>query len=393
MIITGYAVGTPHGYIYVRAEYPLAVERLKIALGQAKEIGILGNNIMGSEFAFDIEIVQGAGAFISGESSALMYAIEGKRSMPRVKPPRSVEAGLWGKPTVLNNVKTFATVPLIIDRGAKWFSEIGTEKSKGTALFALAGKVVNTGLVEVPMGTTLRQLIFDIGGGVPRDKRFKAVQIGGPSGGCLPESLLDTPVDFDSLTEAGAMMGSGGMVVMDEDNCMVDAARFFLDFSQNESCGKCTMCRLGTRQMLYLLEDITTGKGKIDYIDLLTDLSEDIKFGSLCGLGGTAPNPVLTTIRYFRDEYEAHIVEKRCPALVCKELISYYILPDKCERGCEHCVLTCPTEAIKGGLGQIKVIDQSKCSECGTCLEVCPIEYSAVVKVSPALEEKPPSNS
>jgi NADH-quinone oxidoreductase subunit F len=243
------------------------------------------------------------------------------------------------------------------------------------------------------MGTTLRQLIFDIGGGVPRDKRFKAVQIGGPSGGCLPESLLDTPVDFDSLTEAGAMMGSGGMVVMDEDNCMVDAARFFLDFSQNESCGKCTMCRLGTRQMLYLLEDITTGKGKIDYIDLLTDLSEDIKFGSLCGLGGTAPNPVLTTIRYFRDEYEAHIVEKRCPALVCKELISYYILPDKCERGCEHCVLTCPTEAIKGGLGQIKVIDQSKCSECGTCLEVCPIEYSAVVKVSPALEEKPPSNS
>ena len=389
MVIAAYAIGTPHGYIYIRAEYPLAVEHLKIALGQAKEIGILGDNILGSGFGFHIETVLGAGAFVSGESSALMYAIEGKRSMPRVKPPRSVEAGLWGKPTVLNNVKTFASVPPIIARGAGWFSEIGTEKSKGTALFALAGKVVNTGLVEVPMGTTLRRLIYDIGGGIPKGRRFKAVQIGGPSGGCLPEGLLDIPVDFDSLAEAGAMMGSGGMVVMDEDNCMVDAARYFLDFTQRESCGKCTMCRLGTKQMLDMLEDITTGKGKIEDIDLLIDLSEDIEVGSLCRLGGTAPNPVLTTLRYFRDEYEAHIVEKRCPALICKELIVYYILPDRCERGCEHCVLTCPTEAIKGGKGEIKVIEQSKCSKCGTCLEVCPPEYDAVVKLSPPPEGKP----
>jgi NADH-quinone oxidoreductase subunit F len=383
MIIAGYAIGTPYGYIYTRSEYPLAVQRLKTALKQAEESGILGNHVLGSDFAFQIEIVQGAGAFVCGEASALMYSIEGGRGMPRVRPPHSVEAGLWGKPTVLNNVKSFAYVPLIISRGADWFADIGTPGSKGTALFALAGRVANTGLVEVSMGTTLRQLIYEIGGGIPGGKQFKAVQIGGPSGGCLPEALLDTPVDFDSLTEAGAMMGSGGMIVMDEDNCVVDAARFFLDFTQKESCGKCTMCRLGTKEMFLILEDIVSGRGKIEDIDLLIELGQDIKAGSLCGLGQTAPNPVLTTLRYFRDEYEAHILERRCPALVCKELIAYYILPDRCEKGCEHCVLACPTEAIKSTERRIKVIDQEKCVQCGTCIEVCPREYDAVTKLSP----------
>jgi len=383
MSIAGYAMGTEYGYIYVRAEYPLAVARLRIALRQAEDLGLLGNNLLGSGFGFRIEIVEGAGAFVSGESSALIYAIEGRRSMPRVRPPHSIEAGLWGKPTLLNNVKTFSYVPLIIDRGAEWFSNIGTEGSKGTAVFALAGKVMHTGLVEVPMGTTLRELVYKVGGGIPNGKKFKAVQIGGPSGGCLPESLLDTPIDFDSLREAGAMMGSGGMIVMDEDNCMVDTARFFLDFTQKESCGKCTLCRLGTRQMLQILDDITCGRGKLEDLDLLNQLAEGIKEGSLCGLGKTAPNPVLTTIRYFRDEYEAHVLEKRCPALVCPELTAYYILPDKCDRGCEHCILTCPTEAIKGEKGQIKVVGQEKCCKCGTCLEVCPPEYNAVVKLSP----------
>ena len=383
MIIGGYALGTPYGYIYVRSEYPLAIKRFGIALEQAESLGLLGENVLGSGFSFHIEIAQGAGAFVCGESSALMYSIEGKRGMPRVRPPHSIESGLWQKPTVLNNVKTFASVPLIIGRGAEWYAGIGTESSKGTAVFALAGKVANTGLVEVPMGTTLHQLIYDIGGGVPNDKKFKAVQIGGPSGGCLPEDLLDTPIDFDSLTEAGAMMGSGGMVVLDEDNCMVDAALYFLDFTQKESCGKCTLCRLGTKQMLDILTDIVSGKGKIEDIDLLIELGEDIKEGSLCGLGESAPNPVLTTIRYFRDEYEAHIVEHRCPALLCKDLIAYYILPDKCDRGCEHCVLNCPTEAIGGEKGKIKVIDQSKCVKCGSCMEVCPPEYDAVVKLSP----------
>ena len=383
MIVAGHAIGTPYGYIYIRSEYPLAIERLKIALKQAEELGILGSNVLGSDFSFLIEVVQGAGAFVCGEASALMYSIEGRRGVPRVRPPHSVEAGLWGKPTVLNNVKSFAYVPLIISRGADWYASIGTPGSKGTAVFALAGRVANTGLVEVPMGTTLRQLIYEIGGGVPGGKRFKAVQIGGPSGGCLPEALLDTPVDFDSLTGAGAMMGSGGMIVMDEDNCVVDAARFFLDFTQKESCGKCTMCRLGTKQMLDILEDIVNGRGKIEDIDLLVELAQDIKVGSLCGLGETAPNPVLTTIRYFRDEYEAHILEQRCPALVCKELIAYYILPDKCEKGCEHCVLTCPTEAITSTEKRIKVIDQEKCVKCGTCIETCPPEYNAVIKLSP----------
>jgi len=383
MIMAGYALGIPYGYIYVRAEYPLAVRRLRIAVEQAEALGLLGKDILGSGFSFQIEMVQGAGAFVCGEETAMISSIEGKRGMPRHRPPFPAVFGLWGKPTIVDNVKSLASVPLIIGHGVDWYADIGTEGSKGTAVFALAGKVAQTGLVEVPMGTTLRQLIYDVGGGVPRDKKFKGVQIGGPSGGCLPEELIDTPVDFDPLTEAGAMMGSGGMIVMDEDNCMVDAALYFLDFTQKESCGKCTMCRLGTKQMLDILTDIVSGKGKIEDIDLLIELAEDIKQGSLCGLGETAPNPVLTTIRYFRSEYEAHIIEHRCPALVCKELIAYYILPDKCDRGCEHCVLTCPTEAISGEKGKIKVIDQTKCVKCGTCMEVCPPEYNAVVKLSP----------
>ena len=383
MIIGGYAIGAKQGYIYIRAEYPLAVERVKIALKQAEELGFLGDNILGSGFDFHIELAMGAGAFVSGEETALMAAVEGKMSTPRLRPPYPAQAGLWGKPTLLNNVKTFANIPLIIERGADWFSSIGTEGSKGTAVFTLAGKVNNKGLAEVPMGTTLRELIYDIAGGIPKAKSFKAVQIGGPSGGCIPAGLLDTPVDYDSLHQAGSMMGSGGLIVMDEDNCMVDAARFFLDFTTKESCGKCTMCRLGTLQMHQILEDIVAGRAKLEDLKLLFELAEEVKLGSLCALGRTAPNPVLTTLRYFRDEYEAHVLEKRCPAKVCPELTVYYILPDKCERSCEHCVLTCPTEAVKGEKGEIKVINQEKCSKCGTCLEVCPPEYDAVVKLSP----------
>jgi NADH-quinone oxidoreductase subunit F len=383
MIIAGYAIGADQGYIYVRVEYPLAVERIRVALRQAEKLGLLGDNIMGSDFSFRIELMRGSGAFVCGEETALIMSIEGKRGMPRHRPPFPAIQGLWGKPTLVNNVKTLATVPLIIERGAGWHASIGTEGSKGTAVFALVGKVLNTGLVEVPMGTTLRQLIYEVGGGIAKSKRFKAVQIGGPSGGCLPESLLDTPIDFDSLIEAGAMMGSGGMVVLDQENCMVDSARYFLDFTQKESCGKCTLCRLGTKQMLNMLEDITAGKGRIQDIDLLIDLGQDIKAGSLCGLGKTAPNPILTTIRYFRDEYEAHVLEGRCPGLVCKELIAYYILPERCERSCDACIGTCPVEAIYSGKRQIKVIDQSKCTKCGSCVDACPPQYSAVIKLSP----------
>jgi NADH-quinone oxidoreductase subunit F len=383
MIIAGYTVGAEQGYIYVRAEYPLAIERIQIALKQANEMGLLGDSILGSGFRFRIEIAAGAGAFVSGEETALIAAVEGRMSTPRPRPPYPAESGLWGQPTLINNVKTFTYVPLIIERGGDWFASIGTEGNKGTAIFTLAGKVVSSGLAEVPMGTTLRELVYDIGGGIVKDKEFKAVQIGGPSGGCLAERSLDVPIDYDSLREAGSMLGSGGMIVMDEDNCMVDAARFFLDFSTKESCGKCTMCRLGTLQMLRLLEDITSGRGKIEDIDILLALAEDVKVGSLCGLGKTAPNPVLTTLRYFREEYKAHILEKRCPAKVCPELTVYYVLPDKCDRACEHCILTCPTEAIKGEKGEVKTIDQEKCSKCGTCLEVCPPEYNAVVRLSP----------
>ncbi len=383
MIITGYAVGASDSYIYVRAEYPLAVQRVRTAISQAQELGILGNNILGSDFSFDIEVVPGSGAFVCGEETALIMSIEGKRGMPRHRPPFPATHGLEGKPTAINNVKTLASVPVIIERGAQWHTSIGTEASKGTAIFALAGKVLNTGLVEVPMGTTLRQVIEEVGGGTAEGKLLKAVQIGGPSGGCLPESLLDIPIDFDSLTDAGAMMGSGGMVVLDEDNCMVDVARYFLDFTQKESCGKCTLCRLGTKQMLDLLEDITKGKGKLEDIDLLIELAEDIKVGSLCGLGKTAPNPILTTIRYFRDEYEAHILEGRCPAVACKDLIAYYILPERCERSCDACVGSCPVEAIYTGRKQVKVIDQGKCVKCASCVTACPPQYNAVVKVSP----------
>ncbi len=383
MVIAGYTIGAQEGYIYIRAEYPLAIERVKKALKEAEEIGILGKNILESNFNFYISIIQGAGAFVSGEATALVEAMEGKRSEPRVRPPRLSEKGLWGSPTLLNNVKTFSYIPIIINKGSQEFASIGTEKSKGTAVFTLAGKVNYPGLTEVPMGTTLRRLVYDIAGGMKGGKKFKAVQIGGPSGGCIPESLLDIPIDYDSLQHAGSMMGSGGMIFMDEEDCAVDTARFFLDFTTKESCGKCTMCRLGTLQLLNLLEEICSGKAKIEDLDLLRDLAEDVKVGSLCGLGRSAPNPVLTTVRYFEEEYRAHILEKRCPALVCKDLIAFYILPEKCDRACEHCILVCPTKAIKGEKGEIKVIDQEKCSKCGTCLEVCPHEYQAVVKLSP----------
>jgi len=360
LIIAGYAVGARKGYIYVRAEYPLAVKRMSIAIEQAQEKGLLGRNILDSGFNFEVELFQGSGAFVCGEETALIASIEGRPGLPHHRPPYPATKGLFGKPTVINNVKTLASVPRIIRRGADWFADIGTEGSKGTAVFALAGKILNTGLTEVPMGTTLRQVIFDIGGGVPGGKKFKAVQIGGPSGGCLPEEALDLPIDFDSLTQAGAMMGSGGMVVLDEDDCMVDIARYFLEFTQRESCGKCTPCRLGTKQMLEMLVDITQGRGQEGDIELLEELAQDVKAASLCALGRTAPNPVLTTLRYFRDEYEAHIKEKRCPALKCSALIAYYILPERCERSCDACVGSCTVEAISADERKIKVIDQEK---------------------------------
>ena len=383
MIIAGYAIGARYGYIYVRAEYPLAVHRARLALRQAKKLNLLGKNILGSDFSFDIKLFQGSGAFVCGEETALIASLEGEPGIPHYRPPYPATNGLYGKPTLINNVKTLSSIRYIIQKGAEWFASVGTERSKGTAVFALAGKVVNTGLVEVPMGTTLRQVIFDVGSGIQGGKRFKAVQIGGPSGGCLPESALDLPIDFDSLTDAGAMMGSGGMIVLDEDDCMVEIARYFLEFTQRESCGKCTFCRLGTKQMLEVLDEITKGKGKIEDLDMLSWLAEDIKAGSFCGLGKTAPNPVLSTMSYFRDEYEAHIKEGRCPALMCRELIAYYIIPEKCERSCDACVGTCTVEAISANKKRIKVIDQEKCVKCGTCLDACPPQYNAVVKLSP----------
>jgi NADH:ubiquinone oxidoreductase subunit F (NADH-binding)/ferredoxin/(2Fe-2S) ferredoxin len=388
MIIAAYTIGAKKGYIYVRAEYPLAVKRLKIAIEQAREKGFLGKNILSSRFDFDLEIFQGAGAFVCGESTALVLSIEGKRGMPKASPrPRTTEKGLFDKPTILNNVKTYAYVPQIIIKGAKWFANIGTQKSKGTAVFALTGKVANCGLIEVPMGITLREIIFSIGGGIPNGKKLKAVQTGGPSGGCLPESLLDSPVDYESLTAAGSIMGSGGMVVMDEDTCMVDIARYFIDFTQKESCGECVPCRLGTKQMLDILEDITKGKGKLKDIDLLVEIGDAVKKSSLCGLGQTAPNPVLTTIRYFREEYEAHIKERRCPAKVCRALISYRILADKC-KGCGLCLKSCPSKAITGERKKAHVIDQSKCIKCGMCLESCPKKFTAVERVSGQLTDR-----
>jgi NADH-quinone oxidoreductase subunit F len=383
MVIAGYAVGARYGYIYVRAEYPLAVARLEIALKQAKKLKLTGRRILGSEFNFEMILFQGSGAFVCGEATAMANSIEGKAGTPRPRPPRMTTAGLFGRPTVVNNVKTLAYVPQIIKNGADWFTKIGTKDSPGTAVFALAGKIVNTGMVEVPMGTTLRQIIFDVGSGIPKGRKFKAVQIGGPSGGCLPEAALDLPVDFDSLQGAGAIMGSGGMVVLDEDDCMVEIARYFLEFTQRESCGKCTFCRLGTRQMLDLLTDFTLGQGKVADLETLEKLAGEVKEGSLCGLGKTAPNPILTTLRYFRDEYEEHIELGKCPALMCQHLIAYYILPDKCERSCDACVGTCTVEAISPNKKRIKVIDQDKCVKCGTCLAACPPQYNAIVKLSP----------
>ena len=377
MAIAGYAVGSDQGYIYIRAEYPIAVKRLRIAISQAKEYGLLGENILDSGFNFDIEIRLGAGAFVCGEETALIESIEGKRGMPRNKPPFPANEGLWGKPTLINNVETYANIPVIFQRGIDWYRSIGTEKSPGTKVFALGGKIENTGLVEIPMGTTLREIIYGIGGGIPNGKKFKAVQTGGPSGGCIPAEFLDTPVDYESLTRLGSIMGSGGMIVMDEDNCMVDIARFFLDFTVDESCGKCTACRIGTRRMLEILEKITSGKGEPGDIEKLEELAETIKDSALCGLGQTAPNPVISTLKYFRDEYEAHVNEKRCPAGHCRKLLTYVILEDKC-KGCGLCKRNCPNEAITGEVRAAHKIDPEKCIKCGMCIEKCP--FGAIVK-------------
>jgi NADH:ubiquinone oxidoreductase subunit F (NADH-binding)/(2Fe-2S) ferredoxin/ferredoxin len=381
LTIGAYAIGSHEGYIYVRQEYPLAVENVGIAIKQAEEYGFLGKNILGSGFDFTVKVHQGAGAFVCGEETALLMSLEGRPGEPRPRPPYPAVKGLWGKPTNINNVETWANIPLIINNGADFLASIGTEGSKGTKIFSLVGKVNNTGLVEVPMGITLRDIIYKVGGGIPGGKKFKAVQTGGPSGGCIPEEHLDIQVDFDELAKVGAIMGSGGMIVMDEDTCMVDVARYFLDFLSDESCGKCSPCREGIRQMLKILTNISKGKGREGDIELLEELSGATGDASLCALGRTAPNPVLSTIRYFRDEYEAHIKEKRCPAYVCKELISYYIDPDKCQ-ACMICLRKCPAEAIIGGKKQIHVIDQEKCTKCGTCFEVCPSRFGAVTRLS-----------
>jgi NADP-reducing hydrogenase subunit HndC len=371
MAIAGFAVGAAKGYVYVRAEYPIAVNRLQIAIDQAKEYGLLGENIFDTDFAFDLEIRLGAGAFVCGEETALMNSIEGKRGEPRPRPPFPANKGLFGKPTVLNNVETYANIPAIILKGAEWFASVGTEKSKGTKVFALGGKINNTGLLEIPMGTTLREIVFEIGGGIPNGKAFKAAQTGGPSGGCIPASLLDTKIDYDNLIAIGSMMGSGGLIVMDEDNCMVDVARFFLDFTQDESCGKCPPCRIGTKRMLEILERICDGKGIEGDIERLEELAVGIKASALCGLGQTAPNPVLSTIRYFRDEYEAHINDKKCPAGVCKHLLDFTINPDTC-KGCGICAKKCPADAITGEKKKPYTIDTAKCIKCGACIEACP---------------------
>ena len=371
MTIAGYCIGASQGYIYVRAEYPIAVKRLQIAIKQAREMGLLGKNIFGSGFDFDIDLRLGAGAFVCGEETALMTSIEGKRGEPRPRPPFPANQGLFGKPTILNNVETLANVPQIILRGAEWFRSIGTEKSPGTKVFALGGKIRNTGLAEIPMGTTLREVVEEIGGGIPNGGNFKAAQTGGPSGGCISRENFDIPIDYDNLTAIGSMMGSGGLIVMDQDSCMVDIAKFFLRFTVDESCGKCTPCRVGTRRMLELLEKITDGKGEEGDLDELEALASYITKNALCGLGQTAPNPVLSTIRYFRDEYAAHIDEKRCPAGVCKSMISYYIDPKVC-KGCTMCMRNCPVEAISGGVKRPHRIDPARCIKCGNCMSVCP---------------------
>jgi len=377
MAIAGYAIGASMGYVYVRAEYPIAVQRLGIAIEQAKEYGILGDNVLGTGFKFDLEIRLGAGAFVCGEETALMTSIEGNRGEPRLKPPFPAVEGLFGKPTILNNVETFSNIPQIILNGAEWFNGIGTEKSKGTKVFALGGKINNTGLVEVPMGTTLREIIYEIGGGIPNGKQFKAAQTGGPSGGCIPAEHLDTPIDYDSLLRLQSMMGSGGMIVMDEDTCMVDIAKFYLEFTVEESCGKCPPCRIGTKRMLEILTKITEGKGTLEDLDDLEYLATNIKKGALCGLGQTAPNPVISTLKYFRDEYEAHVVDKKCPAGVCVSMLRYKINDDLCKR-CGICAKNCPAQCITGSRTEGYKVDNEKCLKCGVCMSKCP--FKAIMK-------------
>lgn len=377
MAIAGYAIGANQGFVYVRAEYPIAVNRLQIAINQARETGLLGNNIFGTDFCFDLDIRLGAGAFVCGEETALMTSIEGKRGEPKPRPPFPAVKGLFDRPTVLNNVETYANIPRIILNGAEWFAAMGTEKSKGTKVFALGGKINNTGLVEVPMGTTLREIVEEIGGGIPNGKRFKAAQTGGPSGGCIPPEHMDIPVDYDNLISIGSMMGSGGLIVMDEDTCMVDIAKFFLDFTVDESCGKCTPCRIGTKRLHEMLEKITEGKATLEDIDKMEELCYHIKENALCGLGQTAPNPVLSTLKFFRDEYIAHIVDKKCPAGVCKALLNIEIIPELC-KGCTLCARNCPTGAISGTVKEPHIIDQSKCVKCGVCIDKC--RFAAIVK-------------
>ena len=377
MCIAGYAINANQGYIYVRAEYPIAVHRLQIAIKQAREYGLLGKDIFGTGFDFDIDVRLGAGAFVCGEETALLTSIEGNRGEPKTKPPFPANKGLFGQPTIINNVETLANIPQIILKGAEWFASMGTEGSKGTKVFALGGKINNTGLVEVPLGTTLRQIIYDIGGGIPNGREFKAVQTGGPSGGCIPAKFLDLPIDYENLKSIGAMMGSGGMIVLDDSTCMVDVARFYLDFTVDESCGKCVPCRIGTRRLLEMLDKITSGNGTLEDLDKMEELCKYIQANALCALGQTAPNPVLSTLKFFRDEYEAHVVEKRCPAGVCKKLLHYEIDPDKC-RGCTACARKCPVNAINGVVKQPHVIDQAKCIKCGTCMDTC--RFGAISK-------------
>ncbi|MBP7829445.1 MAG: NADH-quinone oxidoreductase subunit NuoF [Kiritimatiellae bacterium] len=377
LMIGGYAIGASQGYVYIRAEYPLAIKRLERAIADARAAGLLGRNILGSKFDFDIELRLGAGAFVCGEETALLKSIEGSRGMPRPRPPFPTTAGLWGKPTVINNVETLANVPVVIIDGPEWFASLGTAKSKGTKVFSLAGKVNNTGLIEVPMGTTLREVVYDVGGGIRGGKAFKAVQTGGPAGGCMPAAALDTPVDYDSLAAAGSIMGSGGMIVMDEDTCMVDVARFFLEFTQDESCGKCTPCREGTKRMLEMLERITKGQGKEGDVEKLLRLADTVKKASLCGLGQAAPNPVISTIKHFRDEYDAHIREKKCPAGVCASLVAYSVIPENCT-GCTACARKCPVKCIEGAPKKVHVIDQEKCIRCGQCLAAC--KFDAILR-------------
>jgi NADP-reducing hydrogenase subunit HndC len=381
LAIAAYAIGSSRAYIYVRSEYPLAIKRIQIAADQAREYGLLGEKILGYPFDFDIEIREGSGAFVCGEETSLIHSIEGKSPEPRQRPPFPVQSGIWGCPTVINNVETLANLPVIINRGAAWFANIGTKTSKGTKIFSLVGKINNTGLIEVPMGITLREIVYEIGGGIPGGRAFKAVQTGGPSGGCIPASMLDLPIDYESLLQAGSMMGSGGMIVMDEDTCMVDVAKFFLRFTNDESCGKCTSCRDGSEALLEVLTRITKGEGREGDIEFLEELSLAVKDTSMCGLGMTLPNPVLSTLRYFREEYEAHIREKRCPAKACKDLTSYFIEPTLC-KACLICARECPAESIYGEKNIVHVIDQAKCTRCGTCLDVCPEKFGAVRKIS-----------